>query len=301
VSAKGLDFSLLRPLEGASFDDLVSAWRYDEIEILLAGLAAFSQCTSLLNKVRGAFGNVLLASASKGTLQRTGCDRHHTCAAEVFCGSRPMIWIGDQESQISKPYVLEQEERGEDLVIRMRVFGKARFWTSAAAEALIPALCHGVHWAALARDIKRKGPIAIIVDDVMLLRDVKLPAPERNVEKLQISYLSPFDQGRPSGSDLSGLPRRLTLLAPWHGIGVDCFEELKLVITEAVIDDKIESSAPHAAFGGHRRRTKLMLPPSILFGYPQDRLQMMLAMAVNSHIGRGSTIGMGQIAINWIK
>jgi hypothetical protein len=251
VTAAALNQRLRYGLEAGGIDLLADRWRHDEIEVRLTGMAAFAGSASLLNKVRGALGAVLLAAGSPGVRRRAGCDWLRTCAAEVFFGRRQAVRIGDHDSELTKPFVLRAERQSNDLVVGIRVFGIAREWSPAVADALVVGLRHNVRWDDLARDGAWRAPPKIQIAAVRQLTNVATSKVEELPGRAIITFLSPSDVERGQSGILQQIARRLALLAPWHGVEADLVHrELLAALIDNEVRESDPSSAPAFTLGG---------------------------------------------------
>lgn len=309
MTGAALDLDLLRgrALEGVA--DYAAAWSQDEITVRLMGMADYAACPSLLNKVRGALGQVLLAGASQAVRDRRPCGWTQTCAAEVFFGARPLIRVGGHDSQIAKPYVLSARARGADLEISIRIFGQARAWSSAARLALTSALQERVFWDHLARDLPRPAPHKGVISDVRCDSTEGLADGRDGALAAEIAFATPVSAARGDpGADHTllwpAMARRLALIAPWHGLtAASLYPELVSCLAELTVE---AGSAPPRNTGrldraGHRYLNRTVYPPRLKLGRVSPDALAVLRMAQASHIGRGATLGLGQIVLTVSK
>ena len=297
---------LLHPGRVVSIEGLTKAWSFDVIEATLSGYGALHGARTLLNKVRGALGNALLAGASDRVRARKPCDWHPPCAAEVFFGRKPSIRIGTHASEIPKPFVLSCESVGQDLVVRMTVFGFARDWSGAVALALADALRNRVRWRRLAEDQ------AVFVPREVQIRRVRTAAgPSLDVPNIpasvRLNFLSALDAERGSAIGrpqivLERLARRVSLLARWHDVALDVtwlqFEQALSRCEMAFLDDVPPSG--YGRRGGHHIDNTVAEIPAIEISGDLDMLWPALVIGETSHIGRGASIGLGRYTVTAI-
>lgn len=307
MTGAALDQVLLQGRDAIRIADYGTAWSHDDIAVRLAGMADYARCSSLLNKVRGALGQVLLAGGSDAVRARRPCDWTETCAAEVLFGARPRIRIGDHDSEIAKPYVLSAHTTGPDLVIRARVFGHARRWSNAVGLALTTALLGHVRWDRLARDLAPPAARKAVIADVRLESGLGLPASPDPGEAAtaSLTFATPIsaERGDP-GADpallCAAMSRRLALIAPWHGLAADAiFPEMAACLSGLTVEAgaRLARTTARLNQGGHRYRNRTVHPPTLrLRPIRADGLSL-LQMAEASHVGRGATLGLGRFEL----
>ncbi len=297
MTAAALDFRLTHGLDDGGLAALAAAWRHDDIAVALAGMAGFAGSPSLLNKVRGALGTVLLAAASPGVLQRRGCDWPQTCAAEVFFGRRRLYRIAGHDSELTKPFVLSAAPDGQDLVIGMRIFGIATDWTAAVSEALVTALRRHVNWALLARDGAWRVPPIVTV--VAVTRQVACrPVPIDSLpDRVDVVFRTATDSER-GGSGLPALmARRLALVAPWQRVAAGTVhDDSERALAIAAWREGDPSSVAVPARGGHRMHGQLAIPPAMSIDRPTLGVLTVLHLVTLCNIGRGASLGLGRFA-----
>lgn len=298
-----LDHLLTHGARPGTLADLVAAWRMDEIEIRLAGMAGFAGSPSLGNKLRGALGEVLLMSASKAVRERRSCGWRHTSTAEMFFGRRPLIRLGDHDSEITKPYVFEIFSQNDgSLRIVMRIFGAACARTTAVADALVYALRRSVRWRDLARDGPRFLPNHIEPEAVDMA--VNVPVRCRDAPgSAELVFVTPLDadRGDPTTSPslvLERIVRRTALLAPWHGVSLaDSYAALVAAAHRIPIADFFPTSVPAPPTGGHHAANTMAPPMTIGLSGPLDPIWPALRIGEAAHIGRGAALGLGRYRI----
>ncbi len=303
MSGYALNRRLLEPEHQSDFSGLAQSWRQDIIELGLAGMAGFSSSPTLLNKVRGALGAILLESGSQAVRERRPCDWSPSCAAEVFFGRKPQIQIGPYRSEITKPYVLYAGTKGQDLTIRMAVFGFASDWVRELTPALIQALQSRVRWPHLAKDAHNFIPakIEVLAPNIISNASIELPRVPGEVE---IEFLTPLDAERGSLEDrpyliFERLALRVFMLARWQGVKIEVpWQELEQAWLgcEYVLDNGPFGGA--VRFGGHKFKNSVAANQTITVKGDLERLWPLLVIGERVNIGRGASIGLGRYHIN---
>ncbi len=299
MSGFSLNIKLDSPAQKVDFYGLAKEWRQEIIEIRMVGMGVFSSSPSLLNKVRGALGAVLLESGSFAVRERRPCDWRTTCAAEVFFGKKPQIKIGPYCSEITKPYVLYARREEQDLVIGMSVFGFACEWIRELTPALLQALQARVRWQDLSKDRNGFIPkkIEILEPYIKLHNPILLSEDPKSVE---IKFLTPLDAER-GGLDsrpyliFERLMLRISMLARWHYIDLNTSWDLLEVDWMACdfslfIPEKVR-------YGGHKFKNNTALEQTVVIEGNLKKIWPLLVIGEQVNIGRGATLGLGHYRI----
>ena len=300
---------LIEPRDAIGIEALMDRWSVDVVEATVAGCGALNAAPNLLNKVRGAFGEALLAGASERVRARMPCDWRPVCAAEVFFGRKPSITLGDHASEIPKPFVLSCRRAGQDLIVRMTMFGFARDWGQAAALAFVDALRNRVRWFRLARDLSVFVPRRIEIRGLRSVTDVRAQVIEVPTA-LRLDFRAPVDAERGSVRDdprtiFRRLIRRVALLARWYDAALN-FSARHL--DEVLSDFEIEfvDSDDYRLKTSHRRRGHHMMNavidvPAIRLSGDLGELWPYLLIGATAHVGRGAAVGLGQFDVTPLR
>ena len=298
-----LNQRLANPSMQTDLRGLADIWVQHRIVLGLIGMGRFSSAPSLLNKVRGALGRVLLQMGSADVGKGRPCIWSDTCAAEGLFGAKPTIRIGAFRGEITKPYRLTQKRKGEDLIVSLDLYGFARVWRHEVKWALLFALREFVDWDLLAKDNGFFVPKCVHVSEPVLL---EIPIHERDCTHVRLLFQSPVDAERGSifqRPDLlfKRLSLRLSMLARWHEVTLqEDWQALQRKWQD--FDYFLKPCVSHSNFsiGGHKFRNHVNAPQTIEIQGPLGRSATMLALGENTGLGRGAMIGLGDYSIDII-
>ncbi len=299
MTANALDNQLLQGAVSGWLHALSQNWRMVEIEVDLPGMAGFTASPSLLNKLRGALGEIFLLSASEAVRMRQPCDRPYTSTAEIFFGRRPQIRLDGFDSEVAKPFVLwATGDRTGKLVLHMRIFGIGCERANAVADAL-PQAIPAIKWRELARDVTASFPPKVTISSIRVTERFLLL--DKRPGDAKLLFLSPLDAERGNVAEhpeliLRRLLRRLALVAPWHGISMATnFDSMASeTIGGAAIELVDYSCVTSAERGGQHMANALTAPAMWQLKNATTELRLALQMGTLTHIGRGSSIGLGR-------
>lgn len=208
---------LARPDRAVALEALAAHWAEATVTATVPGHAAVTEEAQLMNRIRGAVGRLLMGGASAEALAGAPCPWIPPCALDVLF--REQARLG--KHGIPKPWVLELDRRGLDLVVRIRLFGFAIDWCGAVAHVLAQALRERIDWATHAPGRFLPSPeVARLEIAEAPLR----PVPPRPVAALV--FLTPLDAAGDDPLDrpatvVGRLARRIDLMSRWMGIAVE--------------------------------------------------------------------------------
>ena len=290
-------------LKEKTISDLAAVWHTEEISVVLPGMAGFVHSPSLGNKIRGALGHVLLASASLLVRNRKKCLWRRPSTLELFFRNSGFLQLGEFSSEIAHPFVFSTYGRTDgSLEVNMRIFGSACSRASSICDALIAALCHAVDWQQMLKDAPGFLPTAIEPSDVRHVRgQLDLPSAEHDSDDIwEMLFLSPLDCERGNPVDNPGLillrlVRRLALLAPWFSISLaESYPDLVHEAEQALAQCEYASAGSYSVKGGHRFSNQLVVSPVFSVSNVSPSLAVALVLGEKTHIGRGANLGLGR-------
>ena len=183
------------------------------IAVRLAGLAAAATEPALIGRLRGALGDVLMATASPQAIAGEPCPWSPPSTYEALFRKQGRMTPG---TDFPSPWVLSaQATRGGDLDVVLTLFGIAIEWAPAAADALVEVVSRRIEWRALVHGfvpapvVTRRRLAAVAVGTG--------PAPAA----LTLDFLTPLaitagDAGENPVPAFTSLGWRLEGLARWH-------------------------------------------------------------------------------------
>lgn len=282
------------PIERLS--DLAGLWRDTEVTLIVAPVAT---CAAGFGAhLRRSFLGALGAGASPAARAGRPCSWDPPCALDVFL--REQLRSGGDG--LPKPYVLTWRQQGAVLAVTLRVFGTARDWFPAAAEALAAGLTGILPWTQAITD-QRTPPM-------IHSRLLESPMPIRALPTgpLVLRFESPMDDSganpretRDLGSRvLSRAVRRIDALARWQGVALTA--DTTRVLTLAARDVRAKRVSVrrgmHISPNRHgQNRATEVLTGEIAFPALLDDLRLLLALSERAHMGRHTNEGLGAIAL----
>ena len=214
--ANPIDERLSAPPRQQRIDELPRQWRHCEIAVTCTPLPVRAARLDLLNKVRGAFGDQLLAGASPAARRRMPCDWDPPCALDVLFRRRSIAGLN---AGAPSPFVLSVDEgAARGLTVRLTVLGFAECCAAEAAEALVRGLRAGLlldgSFVKVEAYHRRIRPVPHVVRPEDLGRTVSLVFDTPVVSRAE---------GEPAISAnaiLRGTFQRIAGLARWYGVEV---------------------------------------------------------------------------------
>jgi hypothetical protein len=206
----------------------------------LSGMAVIANDPGLIGRIRGSFGDLLLAGGSRDVAEGRPCPWNPPCAAEVLWRKQGRMTKG---TDLPSPWLIAIDPRRGDLDVSLTLFGFACDYAAAAAEAMTIALTTRVNWAGSSGLFL---PSPRVLGRRMEIREGLDLAPPQMTAVL-LDFLTPATLTKGSPLDdpaplFSTLPLRLAGLARWHGLDLaldglphvgTLFEQLELGWSDA--------------------------------------------------------------------
>jgi hypothetical protein len=133
-----LDALLREPMHRVDLSGLLDLWQHDDVVVLCQRPSDLEDCPDLPLRIRGALGNALEA-LSEDDARPDPFDRP-TAHRLLFKWKPPRSGL----IEVSTPYVVRADVRGDTVEVRVRLFGGAGFHAPTVLRALIAALDGGV-------------------------------------------------------------------------------------------------------------------------------------------------------------
>ena len=128
-----LETALLAPAHQLALPEMLALWQHDDVVVMCRRPSDLEDCPDLPLRVRGALGNALEVLAGD----------HKSDIFERPTAHR-LLFKWQPPRGISTPYVVRAEVRGDDVEVRVRLFGFAGFFSLTVLRGLVAALEGGV-------------------------------------------------------------------------------------------------------------------------------------------------------------
>ena len=274
--------------------DLAARWHDQTATFRLRGAASFRNQAAGAH-LRRSFLGALGTGASPEARRGQPCPWDPPCALDVF---RREQMRGARGDGLPKPYVIFTRADAGDLLVSLRVFGRANLWFAAAVEGFCAGLREILPWQKAARMALPE----ILDRRVTICQGITtLPAAG---SRLVIEFLSPVDvsgvRGAIGRSLVSRMVRRAAAMARWHGLALA--PEITRRITahmDALVHDERELAtrryfSPNRHAQRRRHETcegRLGIEGDIAPALP------LLAIAERCHVGRAAVEGLGRFRL----
>lgn len=293
---------LSEPSREISLDELAQTWFMQQVEISIVGYGVLAKNSQLLPFIRRAWGSELMKGASKEALDEKPCLWTPPCALDVFFNEQ----LRQGKHGLAKPYVLEADNKGQDLTIKLCVFGFACDWLSVATDNLVRALRERVSWKKLAgKSFLPKFEIAFVRTGT-----IEGLASENVPNAIEMGFITPVDgTGQHDIIDephsiIGRLARRVDGLAKWQDAQIIAdWEELSTQWKELdywVDELEVSSTSRWSA----RQKSNLVnraVIGSLSISGNLAPIWPLLLIGQNCHVGRGAVIGLGRYDVKWVE
>ena len=289
---------------GREFDpaSLAEVWFQQTAVVRIAGAGAAAANPGLPGKLRGALGKALMRGASDDAIAGRPCPWRPACAFDVLFREQARF---EGRHGVPKPYVTAVDRAGNDLDLKVTLFGFACDWMDSIRERLVEAARFGLPWRKLlsGNASSDRGTHPEIRGSWIATRE-SIPA-GRAPEVVALQFLTGVDA---TGCDplddpatlIARLARRIDGLARWQ---------------DAVVPGHVwEALAPvwkdlHYSVGlregTHERYSKRqgrIIRNADLVGHigiegDLEPVWPLLKLGEQVHIGRGATAGRGRFAL----
>ena len=277
----------------AQIGEMARRWFHQVIVVRLERPRQHDDLMTILNRVRGAWGEGLKRSASADSISGRPCSFDPPSAFDIFF--REQLRLGGRHG-IPKPYVLAGTLARREIEIRLSVFGFACDWIEAARERLVEALAHNVRWTD-----DQHLPTGARIRDVSMLTApyVEIPPQPAAVE---LVFDTPFDAtgtaiGDEPSTIVGRLARRVGGMARWMDMDVDA--PLRDSSDAWRHCEYYSPGIEHrSARRGSRRQRRAFENPTgigrILIEGDIAQFWPILVVGQTCHVGRGAVAGYGR-------
>ncbi len=206
---------LLAPERPVDLQILCKHWFATDITARIAGASKMVGDPGLPGRIRGAFGAVLLESASPQAAAGHPCSWDPPCTFEILFRKQGRMEAG---FEFPAPWVVLLNPAGIDLLVTLRLFGFAADYAPAASEALLSALGSRLDLAGSTGFFLPKREIVSRTISAQHGLDASLAGPE-----ITLDFLAPVVQSSTSPlvrpqSLIAALAARASGLARWHDV-----------------------------------------------------------------------------------
>jgi hypothetical protein len=291
---------LLAPAARVPLDQLAEHWIAATVEATVPGHGALAHDLIVMNRIRGAFGRILMAGASAAAIAGKPCPWTPPCALDLLF--REQARIAGRHG-IPKPWALALDRRGFDLIVRITLFGFAIDWAGVVAHALATALRDHIDWKERAPGLFLPKPEVERLD----IKEVSGALVPRLRSSVMMEFVTPLDAAgddpldRPA-SVIGRLARRIDLTARWMDIEIAAdWRELSAVWNALDYDAASLSRAQLDSRSGRdqkRRFQRGLVQGALAVAGDLAPIWPVLALGRLTHAGRGATAGLGRYVLH---
>ncbi len=288
----------MQPTRQLGLEELAATWFGVEIEATLPGYGPLVGDMEMFRKIRGALGATLLRSASLEARNNRPCPWQPPCALDLLFREQAR---GGGGRGVPKPWTLAADRNGQDLVVRLTLFGFAAEWVPAISAALTEALVHGVEWRSLRPDLFKPRPEISLLQ----LREIQGTDAVAVPATALVTFVTPLEA---EVTDLREAPwslltrgaRRVQMLAAW--MDAELIESVEGVAAEAralrINTAGLEAlPIPRRSGRGGQAFQQLMHRGSLSVTGDLRAAWPLLRIMACSHVGRAITAGFGRISV----
>ena len=302
ISLSPLQQRLDTPAREISLAELAASWFQQTVEVQIPGYGAMAGHRKLLPFIRRAWGTELMKGASNEALNEQPCPWLPPCALDVFF--REQLRRG--KHGIPKPYVLAADRQGQDLAVKLGVFGLACDWLPAVVERLVEALRTGVSWNILGRGL------FLPAFEIGQVRTGTIEGLEGGdvPQAVELAFITPVDaSGKHDILDephslVGRLARRIDGLARWQDARIDA-DWSALSHHWRGLDYWTQELAPDStARWSQRQRSNLVnaaLSGRMTISGDLAPVWPLIQIGQLCHVGRGAVTGQGRYVAEWLE
>lgn len=282
--------ALLGNPRAVTLAELIAQFRRSVITAICPRPAWLTDGPNLPNLVRGALGRELHRSASPEAAMAQPCPWSPPCTLDVLFGWQR---IAGPEKVIRKPYAITVDV-GQDVSVRLVLFGAAEPWSHAAADALVAAIGGGIAGAGEKRlETTRRC--------IERLQGVEVRAPGREAV---LAFRTPLAidtkaETPPQEAFFNALAGRIEALARWHGLIIPPLDADPLKDAFMSLRYEFKPHPPAQRHAVHRRAAgSATFSGSIVLAGDLAPVMPLLSLAEVTHVGgRVSWHGFGRCAL----
>ncbi len=286
---------LTAPAARIALDQLAENWAAAAIEATMPGYGALASDLVAMNRVRGGLGQVLLSGASPNAIAGNPCPWQPPCALDVFF--REQGRIGGRHG-IPKPWTLAFDRRGQDLIVRITLFGVAIDWAAIMAHGLAQVLRQQIDW-------KDRAPALFLpkpqISDLRVIELGSGPWP-RPRSSVTLQFVTPLDAAGDDPFDrpatvIGRLARRIDLLARWMDVAIEADWPVLATLWNNLDYDVTglsRSSLPSRSGRDNRRFRREAVEGTLTIAGNLAPIWPLIVIGRLTHAGRGAIAGLGR-------
>jgi CRISPR-associated endoribonuclease Cas6 len=291
-SAFDLAETLSAPYLSGGLDLLLETWRHDETEIVCRLPHDLEDHPDLAVRIRGAFGR-MLAELPPPIVHRYDPFGRPAPFAVLFGD-----YIDARGTMIPKPFVIDADVIGTEVVVRLRIFGEAMFWAAQARDAMVMALAQGVSIRSESRHKVAFEPLSCST------RRIEGLAPPCITRDAALRFVTPLVvrngslPGLSPRSLVNSLIARAIGMARWQGLALE-LDHAELQLRAEAITLDVSDLMP-VGFRRHSRRQPGNPIPVLGFAGklglqgPLIDISPLLAVSAVAHLGSHAALGLGR-------
>lgn len=287
-----LAHDLAQPAETGGISLLLELWRHTEITVICRRPLDLEDHPDLCVRVRGAFGQSLAGMSPPVNHRRDPFGRPTPFA--VLFGN----FQDGQNRPLPKPFVLDVDWAARNVVVRLRVVGRAMFWSEQARLALIAALARGVSIKSESRHRVVFEPEEVWTEVVDGIETVAASREARLLLRSPLAIRSRDAVTLDARSLVNSLVARAEGLAAWQGQSLTVERELMTACGRTANLDVRDLYC--VRFQRHSRRQQDRTIPVVgLLGSlglvgPIEPLAPYLVLGSHMHVGSHAALGLGR-------
>jgi len=284
----------------ASIAELAQNWHDLQVVLRLQG-AADASTPGFGNHVRRSFLGALAPGASPSARAGLACSWDPPCALDLFCREQ---FRGPRGDGMPKPYAIQIDTKGNDLLVGLTVFGMACDWFYVAAEAMSAGLTGILPWG--------KATQSLVSDSPEITHRITGGAagldPIPTAQSVRVTFLSPVDASSRKpvtpASLLSAALRRMDALSRWQGLALDPDigrEAAKRIGDCDFRDIELHPTVYKSPNRTDQARNSKVLTGSFVVSRHMETLWPLLQLCERTQIGRGTVQGLGRIQLEALE
>ncbi|MFA7413302.1 MAG: CRISPR system precrRNA processing endoribonuclease RAMP protein Cas6 [Rhizobium sp.] len=274
----------------ADIDDLAAMWEMTTIRITCTRPHGLEEYPEFSVRLRGAFGQAIKNQPAKTNWRGLASPLPHEV---LFRG----IGIDTNGNERQKPIVIRGWVERNSMIVEVRLFGLARWFTQAASSAMQSVLSEGISLGG-----SRPLRVPAEIHEVTVEETSFVELPER-ASSIVLALRSPFSVRHRSNlasdprSILRAIPRRLSALAPWMALDLQpddgCLQREIEEITMGTHELMPYSWVRHSKNRGHDPIHMAGYLGNLQLNGRMSALAKAIALAQHCNAGSHASLGLG--------